>query len=218
MSWLTKLLGINNEDQNYSGTERLLDTLLRQKDSRKPKLLEEYIPSQTTPPVDNSGQITNQRPENFFGSSFYPEEYFNQHSVPKKEHLAYLEDNILNDTRKAGIPDAVVATQWANESARGTSEDATLRNNPFGLGPHWEFDTVQDATKVYIKTVLSNSGLGEEDENGQLRLKAGVTADQLIDALAGKYEMHMENKGEYGNRLRDTPEWRFYLNNQGGFK
>lgn len=219
MSWLTKLLNIDSEDQEYSVPEKFLDVFDKNKTYRNAQLQQMQQEELPQPSEGTTyGPITDTRPENYFGSSFYPEEYFNQQGVPKKEHLTYLEDNILGQTRKAGLPDQLVASQWANESARGTSDDALYRNNPFGLGPHWEFDSVEDATKSYIKTVLNRSGLGEEDEEGNLKLKKGVTAEQVVEALQGAYEMHMEDKTKYGRDIMDTPEWRFYQNNQGGFR
>ena len=158
------------------------------------------------------GQMTNERPKNYYGNKFVPEdmEGFDNVTYPSRENMAYLEENIFPQTRKAGLPDAVPAAQWAYESARGTSEDAKMRNNPWGLGPGNSYDSLEEANRVYINTVLNNSGLGEMGEDGVMRLKAGITADQLLDALAGKYEMHKENKWQSIMEQKDTPEWRYF--------
>lgn len=187
----------------------VMDIIKSQEETKK-RTLENMESARLNMDKNSVGVLTNTRPENYFGGKFVPEEAFTDRMMPRKKDLAFLEDNILPDTRAVGIPDALVASGWANESARGTSEAAINGNNHFGLGPNWSFDSISEGTKVYIKTVLTNSGLGEKGEDGVLRLKKGVTADQLLDALAGKYEMHMKDKGEYGKRLRGTPEWNFY--------
>lgn len=113
MSWLTKLLGINNEDQNYSGTERLLDTLLRQKDSRKPKPLEEYIPSQTTPPSE-------------------PIEQEWDPSLPlTKEQTIQLADV----AEKYGMTPSEMLASYYQESSFGTNPSINEENSASALGP-----------------------------------------------------------------------------------
>ena len=181
-------------------------------------LTQNYPPKQQARPkgafADNVyGQLTQKRPENYYGDKFIPPEMIKRMTgtdFPTRKSLNTLEDTILPKTRKARIPDAVPAAQWSYESQSGTSEDARLRNNPFGLGPHNTYDSVDDATQVYINTVLNNSGLGEKDASGRLVLKAGITAEQLLDALAGKYEMHKANKWDAINEQKRTPAWRFY--------
>src|SRR5690349_14641504 len=57
---------------------------------------------------------------------------------------AFLEREILPTTRKCGLPDALVAGQWALESGRATTSPI---NNFFGIGPGWRFNTVSENVK-----------------------------------------------------------------------
>ncbi len=118
--------------------------------------------------------------------------------------LDFLETQLLPRTRKYGIPDALVAGQWAIESGRATNR---ADNNYFGLGPGLKFATLDEAVKVYyvsLKHILARKGYNLDTISDPYQI--------LQDLQQGdyRYEGHSPKPLEYVQLVSSVPEYVYY--------
>jgi hypothetical protein len=119
----------------------------------------------------------------------------------EKQHIL---DKILPLTRKCGLPDKLVASQWAVESGRKQKSNI---NNYFGLGPHLVYPSLEANVRDYCLTVKNIAR-----KNG-LEIMDNTSSIEILEALqSGKtrYEAHNADPYAYVRTVSNTPEWREY--------
>lgn len=166
----------------------------------------DMLPAQATPRGAFSdkiyGRLTQQRPQNYYGNAFVTPEMIqrmNGIDLPRREHLDYLEDNILPQTRQAGIPDALVAGQWAEEGGRNINPAGFNWWGAGGTNPI-SYPSMESSTRNYIQTIRENSGLSNF---------AGRSPEEILELIQYIYEQS-QPEGVYRKNVTNTPEWRFY--------
>jgi hypothetical protein len=113
-------------------------------------------------------------------------------------------NTILPITRECGLPDALVASQWAVESGRAQTSKI---NNFFALGPHIVYPSLERNVSDYCLTVVNIAS-----KNG-LTIDSTTTAYEILLALQSgntRYEAHNEDPMTYVRTVSNTPEWRQY--------
>jgi len=113
-------------------------------------------------------------------------------------------NTILPLTRECGLPDSLVASQWAVESGR--AQESKI-NNFFALGPHIVYPSLERNVSDYCLTVINIAR-----KNG-LIIDSTTTAYEILLALQSgntRYEAHNEDPMTYVWTVSNTPEWRQY--------
>lgn len=122
------------------------------------------------------------------------------------DRLNFLENYLLPETRALGLPDALVAAQWAQEGGR--VEDNSI-HNLFGLGPNIPYPSREQGIKAYAQTVnkLAN--------DNQVPLPENPNAYDYLMAIQNpqgqRYEVSPGNPYDYTQKVMNTPEWRYYF-------
>jgi len=120
----------------------------------------------------------------------------------------FLEQSIFPQTRQAGLPDALVAGQWATEGGRATGNP---QNNVWGLmrgGKLIQYPNLNSSTRDYILTVqniLKKKGYDPKKMSAKEILQALQEGNKL------RYEAHNPNPQDYVNLVSNTPEYRKFL-------
>lgn len=110
---------------------------------------------------------------------------------------------IIPLTRECGLPDNLVAAQWALETGRAQRSEI---NNYFGLGPHIKYPSLEANVRDYcltVRNIASKNGVDVEK----------ATAKEILIALqSGKtrYEGHNEDPMLYVDSVMEQPEWALY--------
>ncbi len=117
----------------------------------------------------------------------------------------FLEQNIFPLTDKAGLPRALVASQWASESGRNTNSPI---NNYFGLGPNIRYPNLERNVSDYILTI---SNILKRKGSDLSKAKDAKTILKIIQSgKTGRYEAHNPDPMTYVQDLMNTPEFRYY--------
>lgn len=120
-------------------------------------------------------------------------------------NIQWLEEKVLPITRKAGLPDALPAGQWAIE---GRKKDSSMFNLMFNGQVH-TYENTENNVNDYVRTVtniLKNKGYD---------ISKMTDPKQILTALQeGKtrFEGHSKDPMDYVKISSDTPEYKHYLN------
>jgi hypothetical protein len=132
----------------------------------------------------------------------YPDMTLNNLSQQQKD---FLENVILSQTRKKGLHDSLVASQWAMESGRSTGNP---KNNVFGLmkgGELIQYPSVEANIDDYALTIMNNMERKGYDDWSDPYLTA-----VRIQEEPQRYETHFEDPFKYTHGLFSTPEYKYY--------
>lgn len=125
--------------------------------------------------------------------------------VPTKpiKNINFLETSVFPITREYGIPDALVASQWALEGGRVTSNP---QNNLFGLmanGKLINYPSIEANVRDYALTIKNI--LKAKD------FHLPLAKDEIILALQSgdkpRYEGHLPDPMTYVYTIKSLPEW-----------
>lgn len=121
----------------------------------------------------------------------------------------FLDERLLPITREQGIPDALAASQWAQESGRATESPI---NNFYGLGgtkpiAYPDFETGIEAYATTVENILAAKGYTLEDFAQD---PYGILM-RLQEGERPRYEGHNADPYAYTQNIMHTPEWRRYF-------
>lgn len=123
--------------------------------------------------------------------------------TPAVKKQSFLESSVFPITREYGIPDALVASQWALEGGRITSNP---QNNLFGLmanGKLINYPSIEANVRDYALTIKNIL----KAKNFHLPL----AKDEIILALQSgdkpRYEGHNPDPMTYVYTIKSLPEW-----------
>lgn len=121
--------------------------------------------------------------------------------------LSLLNNHIFPVTRKYGIPDALVAGQFAQESGFGTKPTKT--NNYFGLKSHHggfaQFDTPEAGAEYYAQTVTNNVPNFDQLKNDPQALLKAIQSQGTKN-----YEGDNGNPMQYVSDVSKNPAWQAF--------
>jgi hypothetical protein len=120
------------------------------------------------------------------------------------EQRTFLENTVFPITRGRNIPDALAASQWAEEGGRRI---ASPINNLFGLGPGIKYPTMEAGINAYADTlhkILNKKGYTVEDlgDAYQILMK--------LQEATPRYEGDNDDPYSYTHNIMNTPEWKYY--------
>ncbi len=123
--------------------------------------------------------------------------------TPAIKKQSFLESSVFPITREYGIPDALVASQWALEGGRVTSNP---QNNLFGLmvgGKLINYPSIEANVRDYALTIKNI--LKAKD------FHLPLAKDEIIPALQSgdkpRYEGHNPDPMTYVYTIKSLPEW-----------
>ncbi len=129
-------------------------------------------------------------------------------STPKSVNpSSFLESTIFPMTDSAGIPRALVASQWAMEGGRVQDNP---QHNLFGLmagGGLITYPNIQRNVSDYILTIQN---LLKRKGANPSTIKDPATILKILQSGDTRYEAHNPNPTTYVEGIMNTPEWRKY--------
>jgi len=122
-----------------------------------------------------------------------------------QSNIDWLESKVLPITRKANLPDSLVAGQWAIEDRKKDTSMFNLRIK----GKVHKYQNVENNVNDYIRTVTNILARKGYDIN---KIKDPKQILTILQTGNTRFEGHSKDPMDYVKITSDTPEYKYYTN------